>query len=211
MFLTLLQSQGGPTPIEVIDTSDILDRGLKRRPYDFTSQEEEAIAAQLLKARQAKKRNYDVIKKVIDWKQLFTNKINAAETIEQLDAIPIPTLKTESLEITAAVLEEITRVKEQKRLELEIAKREAELKVLELQEKTKAKIKKQQKAIKAAKELQMQVLERYKVAMDAAILLERKALEEAKIAEEKAIEFTRKREQRIKRLRSLMWLAGLDI
>lgn len=62
----------------------------------------------------------------------------------------------------------------------------------------------QQKAIKAAKELQIQVLERYKIAIDAAVEIECKAFEEARIAEEKAAEFTRKREQKIKRLRSLM-------
>lgn len=209
MFLTLLQSQGGPTPIDVIDTSDILDRNLRRR-YDSPS-EEEVVAAQLLKARQSKKRRYDVIKKTIDWKQLFTEKINAAETIEQLDAIPIPTIKTEAPEVTAAVLEEIRKKKEQKRLELLIAKQEAELKILEIESQAKAKIEEQRQVLQAARELQLQVIERYKVAVDAAIELERQAFEEARIAEEQAAEFTRKRMQRIKRLKALMWLTKLDL
>lgn len=210
MFLTLLAPQGVPVD-QGIDTSDILDRNIRRKRYDFTTQEEEAIAAQLLKARQTKKRTHEVIKKVIDWKTLFIQKINAAETIEQLDAIPIPTIKTESVEATAAVIAEIERSKEQKRLQLQIAKQEAELKLLELESKAKAKIKEQRKALKAAKELQLQILERYNVAVEAAAKLERQAYEEAKIAEEKAAEFTKKRNQRINRLRSLMWLAGLDI
>lgn len=209
MLLTLLSPQ--ESDLAYYDQSDILDR-------HKSSYEEDAIAAQLLKARQKKKRTHEVIKKVIDWKTLFIEKINGVETIEQLDAIPIPTIKTESVEATAAVIAEIERSKEQKRLQLEIAKREAELKVLELQTeaanneaKLVAQIQAQQQALKSAKELQLQVLERYQLAMNAAIELERKAFEEAKIAEEKANEFNRKRLQRINRLKSLMWLAGLDI
>lgn len=208
MLLTLLSPQ--ESGLAYYDGSDILDR--HRSLY------EEEIAAQILKNRNAKKRTYEVIKKVIDWKTLFIEKINAVETIEQLDAIPIPTIKTESIETTTAVLAEIERSKEQKRLQLEIAKQEAELKLLELQTeaatseaKLIVQIQEQQQALKLAKDLQLQVLERFKVAMNAAIELERNALKEAKIAEEKAAQFARKREQRINRLKSLMWLAGLDI
>lgn len=208
MLLTLLSPQ--ESGLAYYDRSDILDR--HRSLY------EEEIAAQILKNRNAKKRTYEVIKKVIDWKTLFIEKINAVETIEQLDAIPIPTIKTESIETTTAVLAEIERSKEQKRLQLEIAKQEAELKLLELQTeaatseaKLIVQIQEQQQVLKLAKDLQLQVLERYKVAMNAAIELERNALKDAKIAEEKAAQFARKREQRINRLKSLMWLAGLDI
>lgn len=195
----------------VTDTSDILDRNLKRHRNDLTAQEEEAIAAQLLKARQSKKRQHQAIKRIIDWKKLFTDKINGVETIEQLEAIAIPSVKDSASEIRKAVIEEILRAKEQKRLEFEIARKEAELKLLEVQERAKTQIRKQQQALKAAKALQMQVLERYNIAMNAAMELERRAFEEARIAEERAAEFTKKRNQKIKRLRSLMWLAGLDI
>jgi hypothetical protein len=209
MLLTLLSPQG--SGLAYYDRADALSR--HKLLYD-----EETIAAQLLKARQSKKRAHQVIKKAIEWKTLFIEKINGVETVEQLDAIVIPTIKTESVETTAAILAEIQKSKEQKRIQLEIAKREAELKVLELQTEAASKeanliarIQEQQQALESAKNLQIQVLERYQMAINAAIELERKAFEEAKIAEEKANEFNRKRTQRINRLKSLMWLAGLDL
>lgn len=210
MFLTLLAPQAVPAT-QSEDTSDVLVRNLRRKGYDIVSPEEEAMVAQILKNRSAKKRHFEIVKKAIDWKKLFTDKINGVDTLEELNAIPIPTIKTESIEVTQAILNEIKQAKEQRRLELEIAKREAEIKLLELQTRTKTKIKEQQKAIKAAKELQLQVLERYQLAVQEAIKLQEKALQDAIAAEQEAKEFAKKRNQRLNRLRSLLWLAGLDI
>lgn len=201
MLLTLLSPQG--SGLQYYDQADVLDA--HRNRY------EEQIAAQLLKARQAKKRQYDVVKKAIDWKTLFVEKINVVETLDQLDKVTIPTLKTEYKDLTSAIINELIQKKEQKRIELELAKQEAELQAFELEKQTASKLAEQRQAIQAAKQLQIEVLERYKIAVDAAVELERRAFEEAKIAEQKALEFTKKREQRIKRLKALMWLAGLDI
>jgi hypothetical protein len=211
MFLTLLQSQGGPPPpVVVTDTSDILDRNLKRQ-----RQEEENIAAQLLKARQKTKYRQEQVKKAVDWKKLFLDKINGVTTEAELDSLVAP---IESVEATAAVLAQIERQKELKRAELETLKKEAELKLLELkaeaeakESQLKAKIDEQRVQVEAAKALQMQMLERYMVAQRAAADEEARAAYEALVAEKAYLEFKQKRDNRIKRLKALMWLTKLDL
>jgi hypothetical protein len=137
------------------DTSDILDRGLKR-----LRKEEEQVAAQILKSRQSKQEKPQK-KKATDWKKLLLSQIKKAETVEQLDAIQIP---VESGEITAKVLAEVQKKIEARRLQIETAQREVEAKYLEMLK-----------------------------------------------AEQEAAEFTRKRNNKIKRLKALMWLAKLDL
>lgn len=216
MFLTLLSPQAAPV-ITSIDTSDVLSR--RTNSYrQFTSAEEEAIAAQLIKQRNKKKRNYDVVKTAIDWKKLFADRINAAATVEELNAIKTPELRSELDQLNAAVINEIEQIKEARRIALDIAKQEAELKLIELEAQAKdaeaviyARATKRQQELEAAKQIQIQVLARYEMAMNQALDIERKARVEAEEADRKAKEFIKKREQRIKRLKSLMWLAGLDI
>ena len=197
-----------------LDTSDILDRGLKRKNI-LTTQEEEAIAAQLLKARQKTKKREEKVKKLVDWKKLFLDKINGVTTEEELDAIEIP---TESVEVTAAVLAEIEKQKELKRIQLETLRQEAAVKALELQAALDqqesaifAKLEEQRKQLEKAKNLQTKILERYKIAQEVAMEEERKAAYEAAIAEKAYLEFKRKRDNKIKRLKALMWLTKLDL
>jgi len=197
-----------------LDTSDILDRGLKRKNV-LTTQEEEAIAAQLLKARQKTKKREEEVKKLVDWKKLFLDKINGVTTEEELDAIEIP---TESVEVTAAVLAEIEKQKELKRIQLETLRQEAAVKALELQaaldqqeSAISAKLEEQRRQLEEAKNLQTKILERYKIAQEAAVEEERKAAYEAAIAEKAYLEFKQKRDNRIKRLKALMWLTKLDL
>ena len=156
MLTTLLTQQGGQPPIVAIDTSDILDRGLRR-----LRQEEENVAAQILKARQKPVRKES--KKQIEWRNLLLQQINKAETVEQLDAIEIDTTK---LKITARILEAIEKYREAKRLKIALAQKELEVRRLEAQ---------------------------------------------AEAERQKADEFTKKRNNRIKRLKALMWLAKLDL
>jgi|688.fasta_scaffold895521_1 hypothetical protein len=197
-----------------LDTSDILDRGLKRKNV-LTNQEEENIAAQLLKARQKTKKREEEVKKLVDWKKLVFDKINGVTTEEELDAIEIP---TESVEVTAAVLAEIERQKELKRAQLETLRQEIEVKALELKatlEQHKvainARLEERRKQLEEAKSLQLKVLERYNIAQQAAMEEERKAAYEAEIAEKAYLEFKQKRDNRIKRLKALMWLTKLDL
>jgi hypothetical protein len=233
-FLTLLQSQAAtqtiilnrvestaqvfnPTVIQasdVQDTSDILDKGLKRKNV-LTPQEEEAIAAQLLKARQKTKKREEEVKKLVDWKKLFLDKINGVTTEEELNAIEIP---TESVEVTAAVLAEIEKQKELKRIQLETLRQEAAVKALELQaaldqqeSAISAKLEEQRRQLEEAKNLQTKILERYKIAQEVAMEEERKAAYEAAVAEKAYLEFKQKRDNRIKRLKALMWLTKLDL
>jgi hypothetical protein len=216
MFLTLLSPQAAPD-ITSIDTSDVLSR--RTNSYrQFTSAEEEAIAAQLIKQRNKKKRNYDLVKTAIDWKKLFADRINAAATVEELNAIKTPELRSELDQLNIAVINEIEQIKEARRIALNIAKQEAELKLIELEAQAKdaeaviyVRATKRQQELEAAKQIQIQVLARYEMAMNQALDIERKARVEAEEADRKAKEFIKKREQRIKRLKSLMWLAGLDI
>ena len=200
MFLTLLQSQGGPPPpVVVADTSDILDRNLKRQ-----RQEEENIAAQLLKARQKTKHRQEKIKKTVDWKKLISDKINGVTTEDELNAL---VLSNETIASDSAIFIEIERQKELKRAELQTAEKEAELKLLKGKSKVKAKL----LQLEMAKAFQMQMLEKYRVAQQAAIEEEAKAAYEASIAEKAYLEFKRKRDNRIKRLKALMWLTKLDL
>lgn len=156
MLTTLLTQQGGQPPIVVVDTSDILNRKIRR-----LREEEENVAAQILQSRQ--KRPPKESKKQIDWRNLLLQKINKAETIEQLDAIKIDTV---DVQITARILEAIEKHREVRRLQIEIAEKQAEVRRLELQ---------------------------------------------AEVERQKAEEFTKKRNNRIKRLKALMWLAKLDL
>jgi hypothetical protein len=215
MFLTLLQSQGGPPPpIEIVDSSDILNKRLKRKNV-LTSQEEEAIAAQLLKARQKTKKREEEVKKLVDWKKLFLDKINGVTTEEELNAIEI---STGSVEVTAAVLAEIEKQKELKKAQLETLRQEAAVKALELQaaldqqeSAISAKLEEQRRQLEDIKNLQAIILERHKIAQEAAMEEERRTAYEAAIAEKAYVEFKRKRDNRIKRLKALMWLTKLDL
>lgn len=196
------------------DTSDILDRGLKRKNV-LTTKEEEEIAAQLLKARQKTKKREEEVKKLVDWKKLFLDKINGVTTEEELNAIEIP---TESVEVTAAVLAEIEKQKELKRIQLETLRQEAAVKALELkaaldqqESAISAKLEEQRRQLEEAKDLQAKILERYKIAQEAAIEEERRAAYEAAAAEKAYLEFKQKRDIRIKRLKALMWLTKLDL
>jgi hypothetical protein len=220
---TLSQVRGAglePLPRErrglfALDTSDILDRGLRRKQNTLTQKEEEQIAAQLLRERQLKTKSTNKIKKAVDWKNLILEKINGVQTTDELNAISIT---TESVEVTAAVLAEIEQKKELKRIELELAQKEAELKALELtkaiEDNEKAialKLKEQEHQLQILKGLQDQVFERLRLAEATALEEERKAAYEAQIAEQRYLEFKQKRDNRIKRLKALMWLAKLDI
>lgn len=196
------------------DTSDILDKGPKHK-NTLTTQEEEAIAAQLLKARQKTKKRKEEVKKLVDWKKLLLDKINGVTTEEELDAIEI---STESVEVTAAVLAEIERQKELKRAQLETLKQEAQIKALELQaaldqqeSAIRAKLEEQRRQLEEAKNLQIKILERYKIAQKVAIEEEQKAAYEAAVAEKAYLEFKQKRDNKIKRLKALMWLTKLDL
>lgn len=198
----------------ITDTSDILDRGIKKR--GLTKKEEEQIAAQLLLERRAKAKPTEEVKRSLDWKKLILDQINGATTEAELDAVNIPSV--ESVEITAQVLAELERKKEARRIELEIVRREAELKAAELESQLKAhedairaKIESQRAALLAAKQFQIELLARHQIAVDAAIELEQQARLAADEAERKAVEFNRKRDQRIKRLKALMWLSKLDL
>jgi hypothetical protein len=196
------------------DTSDILDKGLKRKNV-LTAKEEEEIAAQLLKARQKTKKRKEEVKKLVDWKKLFLDKINGVTTEEELNAIEI---STETVEVTAAVLAEIEKQKELKRIQLETLRQEAAVKALELkaaldqqESAISAKLEEQRKQLEEAKGLQAKILERYKIAQEAAVEEERRVAYEASMAEKAYLEFKQKRDNRIKRLKALMWLTKLDL
>ena len=208
VFLPTIQLVGAVT-----DTSDILDKYAKRR--GLTKKEEEQIAAQLLLERRGKK-VAEVKKPSVDWKKLLLDQINAAESETELEAISIPT--TESVDLTAQVLAEVERQKEAKRIELEIRRKEAALKAIELEAQVNAieasiqtQIDEQRLALEAAKQFQIEMAARHKIAVDAALETEKEAFLAAYEAEQKAAEFNKKREQRNKRLKALMWLTKLDI
>ena len=142
----------------VIDTSDILDKGAKRRKQ---AKEEENIAAQILLKRRGKPQQ-KVVKQEVNWKELFLERIDGIQNEAQLDEIVLPD-PDENL-ITKQGITEIEQFIKIKRLELQNKLDEIE-----------------------------------------------SAYIEAYVAQKKAIEFTRKREQRNKRLKALMWLAKLDL
>ncbi len=154
-----------PTILQVsniIDTSDILSRGLKRRKYRLTQLEEEQIAAQLLKQRQPKIQVE--AKHTIDWQKLIFNAVNDITNVDELNALQISTEELTSPSATTALLIELDRQKEFRRAELELKQKEEIQAYLE--------------TIKAEKEYE---------------------------------DFKRKRDNRIKRLKALMWLAKLDL
>lgn len=142
----------------VTDTSDILDKGAKRRQQ---VKEEENIAAQILLKRREKPKQ-KVVKPKVNWKEFLLQHIDGVQNETQLDEIILPQ-PDENL-ITKQDINEIEQFIEAKRLELQNKLNEIE-----------------------------------------------SAYIEAYVAQKKAIEFTRKRNQRNKRLKALMWLAKLDI
>jgi hypothetical protein len=201
----------------VTDTSDILDKGLKRRNV-LSIKEEENIAAQLLKARQAKKEIAKEKKAIIDWKKLISDAINGVSSVEELNAVALPIEDITSPEVTKTVLEEFEKQKELKRIQLEIVTKEAELKAAELQAKIKeneaqliAQIQEQQAQIQKAKDLYTEIYNRYRIAEEAAVKAETEAFLQAQKAERQYVEFKRQRDNRIKRLKALMWLAKIDL
>ena len=183
--------------IPVNDTSDILDRGLKH-----LRREEEAIAAQILKSKQPQRPKYT--KQQTDWKALLLRKINGADTLDELDAIQIDSA---NVELTARILTEVEQRKEARRIEIQIAKQELELKETQIKEH----IAEKQAMLESARQLQKEVLARHKIAIQQAIVEEQQAFLEQYKAQQQAKEFTRKRNNRIKRLKALMWLAKLDL
>ena len=202
IFLPTINLQGAVT-----DTSDILTRGLRK-----LRRQEEELAAQILKKK--RKPEYKETKQT-NWKELLLRQINGAETVEELDAIDIP---TEEPDITAKVLALVERRKEAKRLELEVAEKEAQVKILELRAQAEQqeaeyvqRLNDQRVAVIAAKKLQEEVLARHALAVEQAIRIEQEAFLAQYKADQEAAEFTRKRNNRIKRLKALMWLAKLDL
>lgn len=192
----------------VTDTSDILVRYRKKRSE---SKEEEEIAAQLLKARQKRPQVQEQRKALLDWKRLIYKAINGADSEEKLQAISVATIPTDSPEVVAAILAEIEQRKEARRLELKLKMEEAALQSVQLENAIASRLDEQRKAVEAVRKLQEEVLARHAIAMQEAQAIEQKALLEFQIAEQKAAEFTRKRNNRIKRLKALMWLAKLDL
>ena len=184
VFLPAIQLVGAVT-----DTSDILDYGLKRkRKYKLTKREEEEIAAQLLRERTPQE---PVQRKLeINWKQLIQDAVNNAGSIEELNALNLDVSNITSPEATAAVSAEIEKQKDLRRIQLEISAKEG---------------------LEEAKRLQLAVLERYQLAQQLAEQEQMKALLEAERAEKEYVEFKRKRDNRIKRIKALMWLAKLDL
>jgi hypothetical protein len=199
----------------VTDTSDILNRYRKKQSE---SKEEEEIAAQLLKARQKRPEITKQYKALISWKKLIYEAIYGAETVEELEAIETPPIPSDSPEIVAAILAEIEEKKAARKAELELRMAELELKIKEaaaksvaLESQISARLEEQKQAVEAIRQLQEQVIERHNIAVQAAQELHLKAFKELQAAEHKAMEFTRKRNNRIKRLKALMWLAKIDL
>lgn len=215
MLTTLLTQQGGPSPAVIVDTSDILDRYRRRKSE---SQEEENIAAQLLKARQKRSDLSKEQKKIVNWKSLIYKAIHGAQTIEELEAVQPPPIQTDSPEIVAAILAEIEERRAAKRAEIELRMAQTKLKMQEaalqsvkLENEISARLEQQKQAVAAIQALQEQVLARHAIAVKIAEDLQTAAFAELQKAEQKAQEFTRKRNNRIKRLKALMWLAKLDL
>jgi len=192
----------------VTDTSDILDRYRKRRSE---SKEEEQVAAQLLKARQKRPELQKKRKELTDWKKLIYKAIYGAESEEELNAINTTDIPTNSPEAITAILAEIKEKKAARRLELKLKMEEAALQSAQLENQITAKIEEQKKIVEATRKLQQDVLVRYELAVKAAQQVEMLAFLELQATEQKAAEFTRKRNNRIKRLKALMWLAKLDL
>jgi hypothetical protein len=192
----------------ILDTSDILDR-YRRKTSE--SKEEEQIAAQLLKARQKRPQVEQKVRKLRNLKKLIYDAIYGAETVEEVDAITTPPVPVDSPEIVAAVLAEIEEQKALRRAEIKLKMEEASLKAAQLESQINDRIEAQKQAINAIKQLQEEVMTRHAVAVEAARQMELQAFLQLQDAERKAEEFTRKRNNRIKRLKALMWLAKIDL
>lgn len=192
----------------VVDTSDILDRYARKRSE---SKQEEEIAAQLLKARRKRPEVEQSHRKLINWKKLIYEAIYGAETVEELEAIEIPTAPVDSPEVVAAILAELEQQREVRRTELKLKMEEAAFAASKLQSEIDSKLQSQRKAIEDMRALQKQLIERHSIAVTAAREAETQAFLELQEAERKAQEFTRQRNNRIKRLKALMWLAKLDL
>lgn len=203
VFLPTVQLAGAIT-----DTSDILDRYRRKRSE---SKEEENIAAQLLKARQKRPQVRKEYKQVLDWKKLIYTAIYGAETLEQLEAIDTTSIPTDSPETVRAILAEIEQAKETRRLELKLKMEEAALQAYQLESQISAKIEEQRRAVEAIRQLQKEIVAKHEIAVKTAEEAYKQSLLEFQLAEQKAAEFTRKRNNRIKRIKALMWLAKLDI
>lgn len=203
IFLPTIQLIGAIT-----DTSDILDRYNRKKSE---SKEEENIAAQLLKARQKRPQVRKKYKQVLDWKKLIYTAIYGAETLEQLEAIDTTSIPTDSPETVRAILAEIEQAKETRRLELKLKMEEAALQAYQLESQISAKIDEQRQAVEAIRQLQKEIVAKHQIAVKTAEEAYKQSLLEFQVAEEKAVEFTRKRNNRIKRIKALMWLAKLDI
>lgn len=202
-FLPTVQLVGAVT-----DTSDILDRYRRSRSE---SKEEENIAAQLLKARQKRPQVRKEYKEVLNWKKLIYTAIYGAETLEQLDGIKTSSIPNTSPKATRAVLAEVEQAKAARRLELKLKMEEASLQAYQLESQISAKIDEQRQAVEAIRQLQKEIVAKHQIAVKTAEEAYKQSLFEFQVAEEKAAEFTRKRNNRIKRIKALMWLAKLDI
>jgi len=192
----------------VTDTSDILDRYRRSRSE---SKEEENIAAQLLKARQKRPQVRKEYKEVLNWKKLIYTAIYGAETLQQLDGIKTSSIPNTSPEAARAILAEIEQAKAARRLELKLKMEEASLQASQLESQISAKVEEQRQAIEAIRQLQKEIVAKHQIAVKTAEEAYKQSLLEFQVAEEKAAEFTRKRNNRIKRIKALMWLAKLDI
>lgn len=192
----------------IVDTSDILDRYTRKRSE---SKQEEEIAAQLLKARRKRPQVEQAHRKLINWKKLIYEAIYGAETVEDLEAIKIPTAPVDSPEVVAAILAEIEQRKELRKAELKLKIEEATLAASKLQNEIDNRLEQQRQAVATIKALQQELIARHEIAVATARQAETQAFLELQAAERKAQEFTQKRNNRIKRLKALMWLAKLDL
>jgi hypothetical protein len=199
----------------VVDTSDILNRYRRKRSE---SKEEEEIAAQLLKARQKRPQVEQKSRELRNWKKLIYEAIYGAETIEELESIETPPIPTDSPEVVAAILAEIEQQKAAKRAELELKQaqlklkmEEASLQAVQLESQISSKLEEQKRSVEAIQKLKEEIMSRHAIAVEAARQMEMQAFLQLQEAERKAEEFTRKRNNRIKRLKALMWLAKIDL
>lgn len=199
----------------IVDTSDILNRYRRKRSE---SKEEEEIAAQLLKARQKRPQVEQKTRELRNWKKLIYEAIYGAETIEELESIETPPIPTDSPEVVAAILAEIEQQKAAKRAELELKQaqlklkmEEASLQAVQLESQISSKLEEQRRSVEAIQKLKEEIMSRHAIAVEAARQMEMQAFLQLQEAERKAEEFTRKRNNRIKRLKALMWLAKIDL
>ena len=167
--------------------------------------------AQLLKARQKRPQVRKEYKEVLNWKKLIYAAIYGAETLEQLDGIKTSSIPNTSPEAARAVLAEVEQAKAARRLELKLKMEEASLQASQLESQISARIEEQRQAVKAIRQLQKEIVAKHQIAVKTAEEAYKQSLLEFQVAEEKAAEFTRKRNNRIKRIKALMWLAKLDI